>query len=537
MKTNYPALYTLIVVFFFWGFIASGNNVLIPFCKEYFHLDQFQSQLIDFAFYTAYFIGSLGLFAASTFSQKDFVMKWGYKKSIIRGLLVSVVGALLILLGINSDSYFGMLTGLFVVGLGFSLQQTAANPFAISLGDEKTGASRVNLGGGVNSLGTTLGPLIVAYFLFGSPKSISAEQIQSLSLQTITVLYAIVALLFAVAAAIFYFSKKLPNIQKDEPIERSNKALGLLFTMTVLLVLAMVSVFLTYKKELPSFLQNMSLESIEMFRMYALIAALVVVVVSILYAAVQSKKSPKGWGAMQYPQLSLGMLAIFMYVGVEVAVGSNLGELLQTEAFGNIPQTEIAMIISMYWGSMMVGRWAGAVYAFSLERQKELIALVTLPLLAFGVLLFANHQAGYEVESMFPYVVCVLLQIALIIFTKNQATKTLIGSGVFGALALFVGLNTTGTTAIYAFLSAGLACSVIWSAIFNLALMGIGKYTTQGSTFLILMILGGGIIPPLQGKLADIIGIHNSYIVSLLCFVYLIVYGLIVKPKKVLVEK
>src|SRR5690606_8139755 len=93
IKTNYSALYTLIIVFFFWGFIAAGNSIFIPFCKQYFHLDQFQSQLIDFAFYTAYYIGDLLLFVFGTLRGKDIVGKWGYKKSIVYGLLFSALGA------------------------------------------------------------------------------------------------------------------------------------------------------------------------------------------------------------------------------------------------------------------------------------------------------------------------------------------------------------------------------------------------------------------------------------------------------------
>src|SRR5690554_7957217 len=143
--TNYPALYTLILVFFFWGFIAAGNNIFIPFCKEYFHLDQFQSQLIDFAFYTAYYVGALILFGLSVIRGRDLVTNWGYKKSIIFGLLFSALGAVAMILAVKADVYLGMLVGLFIVALGFSLQQTAANPFAILLGDPKTGASRVNL--------------------------------------------------------------------------------------------------------------------------------------------------------------------------------------------------------------------------------------------------------------------------------------------------------------------------------------------------------------------------------------------------------
>lgn len=100
---------------------------------------------------------------------------------------------------------------------------------------------------------------------------------------------------------------------------------------------------------------------------------------------------------------------------------------------------------------------------------------------------------------------------------------------LFGLVAMLIGLFSTGMTAIYAFLAGGLACSVLWPAIFNISIMGLGKYTAQGSSFLIMMILGGGIIPPIQGKVADIIGIHYSYIVCVLCFVYLLIFGLVAK--------
>ncbi|MEO6894043.1 MAG: hypothetical protein ABI136_03350 [Ginsengibacter sp.] len=175
--TNYGALSTLVVVFFFWGFIAAGNSVFIPFCKHYFNLDQFQSQLIDFAFYLAYYIGALALFAYGSFGGKDLVAKWGYKKSIVYGLLFSALGAIAMIIAVNANAFVGMLAGLFIVALGFSLQQTAANPFAIELGDPSTGNSRINLGGGVNSFGTMIGPLVVAFALFGTTAAISDEQI------------------------------------------------------------------------------------------------------------------------------------------------------------------------------------------------------------------------------------------------------------------------------------------------------------------------------------------------------------------------
>lgn len=524
LKTNYPALYTLIVVFFFWGFMAAGNNIFIPFCKDYFHLDQFQSQLIDFAFYTAYYIGALILFALGNVKGKDLVTYWGYKRSIVYGLSFSTIGAVAMILAVEANVYYGMLIGLFTVALGFSLQQTAANPFAILLGDEKTGASRVNLGGGINSLGTTIGPLVVAFALFGTTAAVTENQIKSLSLDKVVLLYVCVGLLFIGAAALFYFSKKLPEGKSVEPIEKAPKALNMLLVMTVLLGVCFSFVFATYR-ETNEIVNKVALEN---SRALWLCLAFVVVVFSLLYAFKAATNKPEGWGAMKYPQLVLGMLAIFMYVGVEVAIGSNLGELLKTEQFGGFSSSELAPYISMYWGSMMIGRWAGAVSAFNFSKTKQLLLTIIMPLIAFGVILGANTLAQYNMTHLYAFVVCVVIQIVLILLTKNAPAKTLRVFSVFGIIALIVGLNTTGTVAIYAFLCGGLACSIMWPAIYNLSLMGLGKYAAQGSSFLVMMILGGGIIPPIQGKIADIIGIHSSYIISLICFAYLLIFAFIV---------
>ncbi|WLD25099.1 MFS transporter [Flavobacterium dauae] len=524
VKTNYPALYTLIVVFFFWGFIAAGNNIFIPFCKDYFHLDQFQSQLIDFAFYTAYYIGALILFALSNVKGKDLVTFWGYKRSIVYGLLFSTIGAVAMILAVEANVYYGMLIGLFTVALGFSLQQTAANPFAILLGDEKTGASRVNLGGGINSLGTTIGPLVVAFALFGTTAAVTDNQIKTLSLDKVVLLYVFVGLLFIAAAALFYFSKKLPEGKSTEPIEKAPKALNILVLMTILLLICFSFVFSTYK-ETTEVIDKTSLENT---RVLWLSFAFLVIVLGLLFAYKKASVKPEGWGAMKYPQLVLGMLAIFMYVGVEVGIGSNLGELLKSPEFGGLSSSEIAPYISMYWGSMMIGRWAGAVSAFNLTKNKQLVLTIILPIIAFGIILTANTLAAYNMSHFYASIVCVFIQIALIIITKNTPAKTLLAFSVFGIVALLIGLNTTGTLAVYALLCGGLACSIMWPAIYNLSLMGLGKYTAQGSAFLVMMILGGGIIPPIQGKIADIIGVHSSYIVSLICFIYLLIFAFVV---------
>ena len=228
--TNTGALTTLVMVFFFWGFIAASNSILIPFCKTHFKLNNFESQLIGSAFYGAYFIGSLFLFIFSNVLGKDLLNKIGYKKGIIYGLLISVVGALLIIPSANANSFPAILASFFVVALGFSLQQTAAQPFAISLGDPSTGSHRLNLGGSINSLGTTLGPIIVSFFLFGTANSKTVK----VDVSNINILYMIVAGVFAAVALFFTFSN-LPDGKNNEAFEKANKASSSLLMMTLLI--------------------------------------------------------------------------------------------------------------------------------------------------------------------------------------------------------------------------------------------------------------------------------------------------------------
>jgi FHS family L-fucose permease-like MFS transporter len=556
-------------VFFFWGFIAAGNSIFIPFCKSYFSLDQFQSQLVDFAFYTAYYVGALLLFALGDLSGKDIVGKWGYKKSIVYGLLFSALGAGAMIVAVEASVYAGMLVGLFIVALGFSLQQTAANPFAILLGDPKTGASRVNLGGGINSFGTTIGPIVVALALFGTAASISDEQIKALELSKVVLLYIGVGLLFIAAAALFYFSKKVPSGIANEPMEKANKALRTLVIMTILLAVMFTPVFQSYKSKEAKQIETIEYEftvakteknkqklveftgdqlavyaksleqkqeqlttlkkNIERERMMWLSGALLVVVGGLLFSYASAQKKAEGWGAMQYPQLVLGMLAIFTYVGVEVAIGSNLGELLKLKEFGSLQSSDIAPYISMYWGSLMIGRWAGAITVFNLQGIKKTIALIIVPLIAFGIILGVNILSGKDMKPLYYYVVCVIVQIIAFFLSKDKPARTLTIFGTFGVVAMLIGLFTTGTVAIYAFLAGGLACSIMWPSIFSLSIIGLGKYTSQGSAFLVMMILGGGIIPPIQGKLSDIIGIHQSYIIAVVCFGYLTLFAILVK--------
>lgn len=532
-KNYSQALSTLVTVFFFWGFIAASNGVFIPFCKTYFSIDQFQSQLVDFAFYGAYYFGALILFIMSNSSGKDIMNHWGFKNGIIYGLLLSAIGAFIMIPAVNgaqpgdSTVFYYVLVALFIVGLGFSLQQTAANPFAISLGEPEKGSHRLNLAGGINSLGTTIGPIVVALILFGStPKSgaeldlmISSGQI---SLSTIQMLYLAVGGLFLAAAGLFFFSKKLPQGKNDSNFIKAPKAIRALLIMTALLAVCFYLIFDQYKG-VPN----------DEFILKLTIVSLLTIVGGLLISNLLSKKDKESWGAMQYPQLVLGMLAIFTYVGVEVTIQSNLGELLKYVSdtvdginlnplgLKSMSDSEIAPLISMYWGGLMIGRWAGAIAVFNPSDKIKTWLYILVPYVAFGLILGVNFISGFDVSMLFWFALCVAIQIGGFFLGKEKPALTLKIFGLLGVAAMLIGLFSTGHIALYAFLSGGLFCSIMWPCIFALSIEGLGKYTSQGSSFLVMMILGGAIIPPLQGKLADIIGIHSSYWIAVACFVYL----------------
>ena len=535
-QNNNSALATLVSVFFFWGFIGASNGVFIPFCKEYFMIDQFQSQLVDFAFYGAYYIGALVLFVLSSQRKKDIFNSWGYKKGIIYGLLISTVGALVMYPAINgaepgqTEVFYWVLLALFIVGLGFSLQQTGANPFAVSLGDPKSGSSRLNLAGGVNSFGTTIGPLAVAFIIFGT---LSGEGTAEFS--KMQGLYLGVAALFILCAAVFHFSKSLPDGITIEPFESANKAMNLLIILTVIIFLCFGWVFYTYAE---SYNYTGSVEDLEYKRLAAIITSLIGVVGCIYYAYVKSSSNSKGWGALQFPQLALGMLAIFTYVGVEVTIQSNLGEVLKlvTDKVNNLNglglpalgDTEIAKYISLYWGGLMIGRWTGAISVFNPTEGLKKALLIIVPYIAFGVIVLVNY-GSYTWNEIFIFSVIVAIQIVGFFIAKDKAIATLKVFSMIGLAAMLIGLFSTGTVALFAFISGGLFCSIMWPCIFSLSITGLGKYTSQGSSFLVMMILGGAIIPPIQGKIADIFTIQSSYWVAVLCFAYLILYAFLTK--------
>ena len=186
---------------------------------------------------------------------------------------------------------------------------------------------------------------------------------------------------------------------------------------------------------------------------------------------------------------------------------------------------DIAPFISLYWASLMIGRWTGAVEAFTDNMSWQKILRFVAPYLAFGVFLAVNKFMEHDLTPFYVYGLIILVLILADIASKGNPARMLLIFASLGILALAIGMTTDGMVSVYAFTSVGLFCSTLWPCIFTLAVSGLGKHTSQGSSFLIMMIMGGGIVSWLQGTVADSIGIQSSYIVGVLCFAYLAFYG------------
>lgn len=451
--TKWGQFATLVTVFFFWGFVAASNDILIPVFKKAFNLTQAQSQLVSLAFYVAYTVGSLIYMFISKGIKQDILNKIGYKNGLIVGLIISALGTLLFYPAANIGSFGLMISGLFIVGLGFSLQQIVANPLAIELGPSSTGSQRLTMAGGINNFGTTIGPLIVSFAIFGSASAANTEA----SIESVKIPYLVLGAVFILVAIMLKFSS-LPAVTETNT------------------------------------------ENIE-----------------------DASPVPHRSSAFKYPQLVLGMIAIFVYVGVEVATAANLPAYMEKDL--GFHTKDIAPYVSLYWASLMIGRWGGAVEAFDISAGAKKMLRFFAPYLAFGVFLAVNAIAQHDLAPFYVYGAIILVMIICDIASKGNPARMLLIYSIMGIVALVIGMMTTGMVSVYAFTSVGLFCSTLWPCIFALAINGLGKHTNEGSSFLIMMIMGGGVISWLQGVLADATTIHSSYIVGVICFAYLIFYA------------
>jgi FHS family L-fucose permease-like MFS transporter len=430
-----------------WGFMTALNDILIPYLQGAFELTHTKAMLVQFAFFTSYFVGSLIYFIISA-SKGDPINKIGYKNGIILGLLISGVGALLFYPAAQYHMYGFFLSALFVLGLGFTLLQIAANPYVAILGSPESASSRLNLAQGFNSFGTTIAPVLGGYLIFIFFKDTSGAE-------AVKIPYLIFAAIFIVMA-LAISKTNLPRFTNPEDVE-----LGL--------------------------------------------------------------------HALKYPQLVFGMIAIFMYVGGEVSIGSMLISYITLPEIAGVSNAEASVFVAIYWGGQMIGRFLGAISLSSTSTSKKLITMPGISLIAYVVI---GLTSGFAAANI--YLIFLVINLIGFALGKSMPNRTLYIFAFINIIFLVIGLSTTGTIALWTIIAIGLFNSIMWSNIFTLAINGLGKYTSQGSSLLVMMILGGAILPVIMGMVADDYGVHISFVVPVISYLYLAFYGLKgYKPGKV----
>ena len=437
---NYRGSFAIMTsLFFLWGFMTVFNDILIPRFKEAFTLTYFQAMLVQFAFFGAYFIGSLLYFIISI-TTGDPIAKLGYKNGVVIGLLIAATGAGIFWPAATAMSYPMFLAGLFIVGLGFAMLQIAANPYVTILGPEKTASARLNLAQAFNSVGTTIGPLIGGWLIFQYFAKTNAHGADS-----VKVPYLAFTIIFVLLAVVFFFIH-LPHIGEG--------------------------------------------------------------------------KVDRGAGVLKHPHVLLGVLAIFMYVGGEVAVGSSIINFLGEKNVAGLDPVEASQYVSLFWGGMLIGRFMGAVELSEMKTRNKQIFLAAIPLGGF-LILWATR--GWDV--VLCYLPFLVLCWALFQLGKALAGRTLMIFGATIVALLLVAILVGGKTAMWCVIGVGLFTSIGWPNIFSLALDGMGVLKSQVSSLLVMAVLGGAILPPVQGWVADHSNIQLAFIVPLIAYAYVAFYG------------
>ncbi len=446
-KKNYTtAFVSLAFLFFMWGFMTALNDVLIPYLKQAFNLNHTKAMLVQFAFFTSYFVGSVIYFVVSV-TKGDPINKIGYKKGIVFGLLISGVGALLFYPAAQFHIYGFFLSALFVMGLGFTLLQIAANPYVAILGPHKSASSRLNLAQGFNSLGTTIAPVLGGYLIFTFFKN-------SIGADAVKVPYLIFAFIFLLMAIAIKFTP-LPRFTNPDEVA-------------------------------------------------------------------------PGFGALKYRQLVFGMVAIFMYVGGEVSIGSMLISYLKLPEIGGLNNAQASVFVAIYWGGQMIGRFLGAISLSSTKKGIKYLLMILISAAAFVIMGLTN-----SFNSALIYLIFLVINLIGFFVGKSLPHRTLYIFALINIIFLSIALTSTGSIALWTVVGIGLFNSIMWSNIFTLAISGLGSYTSQGSSLLVMMILGGAILPLLMGIIADKFGVHISYIIPVFSYIYIAFYGIYgYKPRK-----
>lgn len=462
---KYP-LTILTGLFFIWGFITCLNDMLIPYFKSVFELSNFQANLVQFAFFTAYFVISLIYFLVSRHIG-DPIDKVGYKNAIIAGLLTSTAACLMFFeeAGSMDPSFPVFLCALFLLGTGFTFLQISANPLVSMLGTPETSSSRLNLSQGFNSLGTTIAPIVGSYVIFNF---FNDEDPYRGGAQAVQIPYLALACILLFLAVTIFLSD-IPDMRKTKQADE----------------------------------EGVSLDSDNS--------------VSIYSETVASKKK----SALEYPHLVFGMFAIFFYVGGEVAIGSNLVTYMK-ECVGIIQEFTAGRFLAFYWGGAMIGRFVGSLSMSDMENAKKYGLMVSVAVLGFGLIFSIT---GFHIEEILPFLGYLVANYFAFVAARSIPSRTL---GIFATIniALLVAMLVfDGMLSLWCILAVGLFNSIMFSNVFTLAIRELGEHTAQGSSLLVMMILGGAVVPPLQGLLADNIGVHMAFALPIVCYVYLMWYG------------
>ena len=446
-KNYTSAFVSLTFLFFMWGFMTVLNDILIPYLKQAFDLTHTKAMLVQFAFFTSYFVGSLIYFFISA-TKGDPINKIGYKKGIIIGLIISGIGALLFFPAAQFQMYGFFLSALFVMGLGFTMLQIAANPYVAILGPQKSASSRLNLAQGFNSLGTTIAPVLGGYLIFTFFKDSAGSD-------AVKIPYLIFAFIFFLMAIAIKFTP-LPRFTNPDEVA-------------------------------------------------------------------------PGFGALGYRQLIFGMIAIFMYVGGEVSIGSMLISYLKLPEIGGLDDAQASVFVAIYWGGQMIGRFLGAVSLSSTNKSMKYLIMISISAIAFVIIGLTTNF-----DSALIYLIFLGINLIGFFIGNSMPQRTLYIFALINIIFLGIALTNTGETALWTIIGIGLFNSIMWSNIFTLAISGLGKYTSQGSSLLVMMILGGALLPLLMGVIADNYGVHMSFIVPVISYIYIAFYGISgYKPKKI----
>jgi len=450
-KNNLIPMISITVLFFMWGFITSLNDILIPYFKAAYSLSHFKANIVQLAFFIAYFFGSLGFFFLAK-KGLDPIHKYGYKSTLEIGLYIAAIACIFFSFAAKLNLGFGFfLSALFLLGIGLTFLQVAANPFVAMLGNPDTASSRLNLSQAFNSLGTTLGPALGGYFIF----TLFIEDAKGvLAVQTP---YMILGILLGLLAIFIRLSKI------EEPVNKKNST--------------------------------------------------------------SSKES-----IFKYPYVWLGALGVFFYVGAEVSVGSNLVSYLTEVSNGKISANTASSYLSYYWGGAMIGRFLGAVSLSKIKSHLKVIYMLLLAVISFGIIFIVNFSLhSLTINEVWYFLAFMLLNFFFFYLGKSKPARSLAIFAIVNSVLLLIGMNIFGNFgywSIWALLAIGLFNSIMWSNVFTLAIDKLGDKTAEASSILIMMILGGAILPPLQGLLADNTSIELSFIVPLFGYLYLIFYGI-----------